>query len=379
MINAHRLIYNGLSSEEFDVIPGLSFGGDNGTITSFLGREGVYTEHYDGHHTIHRARYNEIFTPRFTLIKNDYSDFDEDENRRILSWLTSSDKPTWMEVYRDDSNVLTWQCLGNIISIEQYKLGNGRVVGYEFEMETTHPYAFSRKMEITKKINQPTPLIITSDSDEYLKPIYPTVTIKFSGDDIYTPIDENPLENDYNMIPNVIYTWDNGYYVNLPSVGYKEQLPAHNPVVSMDSADIYSDIYIVDGYYYFTTDGVIAQKIIKKDSQGQVIKDDNGQPQYEWNIITEVSAAVKIDNITTGTSTIVAGATINEIIVLDGANKVIASYVDKEGTLVQNPKIIGNHFSWDWLPLNYGDNNITIAGNCEVKFEWLEPRKVGDL
>lgn len=380
MIDAHRIVWHGLDSLEFDVTVHCSFGGDNGTTSSFLNRDNIYTEHYDGRRTIHRSKYNEAFTPRFTIVKQNFSDFDEEENRRILSWLTSSDKPGWMEVYRDDSNVLTWQCFGNIISLEQYKLGNGRVVGYEFEMETTHSYAFSRKMEITKQISNPTPLTITSNSDEYLKPIYPTVTIKFSDKDIYMPVDTDPRADNYLMIPNVIYKWNEGYHVNLPSEGGKVELEPNNPVISpMDKETIKEVIYKKDGYYYFPQEGVIAQKVVMKDKEGQEIKDDKGQPQYEWKVITEVGAAVQIDNITAGTSTIVTGATIGETIVLDGTNKVISAYTTINGALVQETKIIGNHFNWKWLPLNYGDNNITITGNCEVKIEWLEPRKVGDL
>ena len=370
MIDAHRIVYNNLSSEEFDVIPGLAFSEDDGTTSSFLGKEGVYTEHYDGHRTIHRAKYNEAFTPRFTLIKQDYSNFEEDENRRILSWLTSSDKPGWLEVYKDDSNVLGWQVFGCITSVEQYKLGNGRIIGYEFEMETTHPYAFSRKMEITKQISTPTPLTIISNSDEYLKPIYPTVTIRFSDTDIYMPVNTDPTSDNYVMIPNVIYKWNNGYHVNLPSEGGKVELDPNNPVISPMSS-VKAENYTLDGYYYFTQDGVIAKAI--------GIQDNEGQWKYEWKIITEVGAAVKIENTTVGTSTIVTGAATKETIILDGANKVISSYKNINGDLVQNTKIIGNHFSWEWLPLNYGDNNITITGNCEIKLEWLEPRKVGDM
>lgn len=392
MIDAHKIVWRGLESLEFDVTIHCSFDGDNGAVSSFLNRENIYTEHYDGRHTIHRSKYNEVFTPRFTLIKQDFSDFDETQNRKILSWLTSSDKPGWLEVYRDDSNVLTWQCFGNIINIEQYKLGNGSVVGYEFEMESSHPYAWSRKLtypEVYGTIeeinnNDETndylaiygiePFTITCNTDEYNKMIYPTVTIEFSNSDIYIPVSDDTklMDNSYVLIPNVIYKWKGGYYVNLPSVGSKVQLAFNNPITSsMDSVVISSSNYDLNGYYYFTQEGVIAQKI--------GTQDDLGQWTYEWKIITEVGAAIKIENVTAGTSTIVTGGAIGETIILDGTNKIISSYITVNGALVQNTKIIGNHFSWEWLPLNYGDNNITITGNCKVKIEWLEPRKVGDL
>ena len=214
MINAHRIIFNGLSSEEFDVIADLSFEDSGGTTSSFLNRDGVYTEHYDGRYRrIHSYKYNEVMTPRFTLIKRDYSDFTPEENRRILSWLTASDKPGWLEVYHDDSNVLAWQVFGNPISVEQYKMGNRRVVAYEFDFESNAPYAWSRKMEITKQISIPTSFTVTCNSDEYNKLLFPKVTVKF-GDNIYTPIDSDPSAETYVMIPNVIYSYNDKYYIN---------------------------------------------------------------------------------------------------------------------------------------------------------------------
>ena len=222
MIDAHRLIFNQYSTDDFDVTPHVSFGGDNGATATFLNREGIYTEHYDGRRTIHRAKYNESLTPRFTLVKKDFSDFNETENRKILSWLTSSDKPHWLEVYKDASNDLSWRIYGCITSVEQYKLGSGSVVGYEFEIEGSHPYAFSRKfvypevyetlVEVGTNdetndysvISEPTEFTITCTSDEYNKVLFPKVTIVFGGENIYVPVNQDPTIPPYEMMPNVI-------------------------------------------------------------------------------------------------------------------------------------------------------------------------------
>lgn len=369
MISAHRIIYNNIESLEFNLIVYAAFDSDNGQVQSYLNQEGIYTEHYDGHRTIHRAKKSEVFSPTFTFIKNNFEDFSLEEVRKILSWLTTSDKPSWLDVFHDDSNAVSYRCFGLWESIELYKLGNGSCVGFTATFTSTHPYAFSHKMELTKKIETPTPLVITSDSDEYLKPIYPTVTIKFSNADIYMPVDKDPTKDNYVMIPNVIYKYGNNYYVNLPSEDVKTQLPtANNPITSTNISNTLADtkVYSLDSYYYFTQDGVIAKMVAIGNT-------------YAWKIVAEVGAAVQIENKTAGTSTIVSGAAIGETIILDGINKVISAYTEVSGALIQETRIIGNHFNWEWLPLNYGENNITITGNCEVKIEWLEPRKVGDL
>lgn len=357
MIDAHRIVWRNMDSLEFDVTAHLTFSGDNGTISSFLNRDNIYSEHYDGRRTIHRSKYSEVFTPRFTLMKQDCSDFTEDENRRMLSWLTSSDKPGWLEVYRDDSNVLTWQCFGNITSIEQYKLGNGRVVAYEFEIETTHPYAFSRKMEITKQILAPTTFTLVNNSDEYSKPLYPTVTITF-GDNIYVPVDVDPTQEPYIMVPNIIYIYNGRYYVNIPSEPHKGIVNVGSILPEDAMPNVY---YCVDG-----------TNIVKQTT----IRETNNTVSYAWKTVATVGAAVIIENKTANTKTIITGAAKNEKVILDGVNKVISVY-DANGE--QETRIIGDSFNMEWFPLNWGSNNITVTGDCDIIFEWLEPRKVGDL
>ena len=285
MISAHRLIFNGFSTEDFDVIPYLSFESDDGATPTFLNTDGVYTEHYDGHRTIHRAKYNEAFTPRFTLIKKDESDFDATENRKILSWITASEKPGFLEVYKDDSNVLEWKIFGCITSVEQYKLGNGRIVGYEFEMESSHPYAWSRKFtypeiyatieELSNNdetndyltVSEANTFTITCNTDEYNKPLYPKVTINFKGENPYFPIDVNPLEETtYHMVPNVIYSWiDTGnvehLYVNLNG-------DEHNGKYAIQALDSDTEVVIEGEYENVVTvkDGKVA--ITKSDCPG---------------------------------------------------------------------------------------------------------------
>lgn len=376
MINAHRLIFNGFSTEDFDVTPHLSFGGDSGATPSFLNREGVYTEHYDGHRTIHRSKFNEALTPRFTLIKNDFSDFDAAENRKVLSWLTASDKPGWLEVYEDDSNVLSWRVFGCITSVEQYKLGNGRVVGYEFEIESTHPYAWSRLLrypadpdnleEIADylQISEPTTFTITCNSDEYNKLLYPKVTIQFNDTSLYVTVNDNPTVDAYKMMPNVIYIYDKKYYVSID--GNKHQISS---VFSGSVKDQTSDENTVNKYYYCSSDKTIYKSIV-------INEEDSAR--YDWESIAKVGAGVQIENSytlngeTKHNKTTVIGGTLNEEIVFDGANKILSSSVEPM-------RIIGDDFNWVWPAFSAGENTFTITGNCKVKFEWIEPRKVGSL
>lgn len=421
--------WQSLSSLSLDLYTELSIGsGDNGNTSTFLNRESVSTEHYDGRRIIHRSKYQDVLTPTITFVKQDYGDFSQEENRRILSWLTSSDYPGWLEIYHDDSNVLSYQCFGNWTEIEQYKLANGRVIGYVCSFESSAPYAYSNKLvypEVYEEIEEVTnnneindylavdgtkTFSITCNTDEYNKVLYPKVTITFKGKNEYFPIDINPMqENTYSMVPNVIYSWIEKYKkatdYKSGTVYYSDKNGAIASPQPTNASDITNGDYyiyvnqthlyvnlngsedagryeiqalvttpIASGnfmdyeYYYTQDDGYIKKIIVSSDGTS-----------YEWKSVAKVGMAVKVSNsytingILNTKETIVAGGTMDEVIVLDGMNKVIS------GTRGTTTRIIGDDFNLEWIPFAEGENNITVNGNCQIKFEWFEPRKVGSL
>lgn len=435
MISPYKISWNGLSSLDFDLWTELSIDGDdNGNTSTFLNREAVTSEHYDGsRRTIHSFRYQDVLEPTITLVKQNYEDFTQDENRKILSWLTSHSDPSWLDIFHDDSNTISYRLFGGWSEIEQHKLSNGRVIGYTCTFTSNSPMAWSRKFiypeihttieEINNndetndylQVSGEKQFTITCNTDEYNKPLYPKVTITFKGKNDYFPIDVNPQEdNTYHMVPNVIYSWKeeyrravgdekdgtiyysdkngtkanpqpkptevvNGefyiyvnephYYVNLNGVEdngkyeieiIEDETP---PKVTTENSGAWRSLY-----YYFPNDGNTIQKL------------NNSNNTYTWKIVSRVGLAAKINSthipfngepITT--ESIIAGGVLDEAIVLDGTNKVIS------GTKSNTTRIIGDDFNWNWIPFYSGDNTITVSGNCEIKFEWLEPRKVGSL
>lgn len=382
MISAQRIEWNRLDSLNFDLITDLAFDEDNGNSPSFFNQDGIYTEHYDGHRTVHRAKTNEFFNPSFTFIKNDFGDFNMEEQRKILSWL-STDKPGWLNVYHDDSNALSYRCFGTWESIEIYKLGNGRVVGYVATFASTHPYAWSHKFtypevhdtiaEINNNdetndyllVSGTEKITLTCNSDEYNKLLYPQVTITFDNGNVYFPVDKDPMTVDYKMIPNVIYSWENHLYINITQSDLSDQ--GKFEILDIFSSETSADPSFANGYYYFLTDQTVRK----------IVADDNNKPA--WQIVSHVGAAIKIDNTytlngeTIDKEIIIAGGALGETIILNGANKVISS------TKNNQLKIVGDNFNWQWPSLVTGENILTVTGNCKIKFEWIEPRKVGSL
>lgn len=369
MIAPYKLVWLSQSTLDFDVWAEIAFDSEQGASSSFLNRESVSTVHYDGtYRRIHSYRYNEVFMPRITLVKNDYSDFTPEENRKILSWLTAKDTADWLEIYHDDSNVVSYRLYGNFVAVDQHKLSNGRVVGYECEFESSSPYAWSTKYEINKQVSKLEQFNVACNSDEYNKPLYPKVTVTFTGDDIYLPADKNPMDSAYAMIPNVIYSYEDNLYININTGDIEDQ--GKFQIVEVLASTTAASEYTIGGCYYFPSEQIVKKTV--------VIKND-GVAHYEWKPVSIVGAAVKINNTyvvngeTTSKETTIAGGAIGETIVFDGTNKVITS--DKENTV----KIVGDDFNWVWPSFVSGTNSLTITGNCDIKFEWIEPRKVGNV
>ena len=316
MIGLHRFTYCGYSSQDFDLLCDVAFNDDNGESSSYLNREAVASEVYNGTlRRVHNLKYSEIYAPTITLVKNDFEDFTEDDVRRVLSWLTSSATPKFLSAYYDDSEVVSFEILGAPTEISLYKLANNRVVGIVFTFESSAPYAFSTIQTIEKDITTPQTFTITCDSDELGALVYPKITITHkTTDNLVVQADKNMgVANKSEHIPGTVYHYNDTYYW-IDSKG-----------------ELYEQLENTSG---FDTTGVL------------------------------------IENMTTGSKTTVGGNISQEIVTLDGANRVVASNLNPS-------RIFGNNFNWQWMPLTPGENIIKVTGSCTVKFEWREPRKVG--
>lgn len=182
MIAANRIKFQKIFSNELnipDLIMECAFDNDNSEVSTYLNRESVSVESHDGRHnnTI-RYKYSERFSPRFTFLKKGFGDFDSAELRSVLKWLTSSDVPTLLDVYYDDSNVVGFSAVGNWTEISSYKLANNRTVAVVATFEAVHPFALSDLYTVTKIITSTSNKItINIDTDDN-QPVYPRITIK---------------------------------------------------------------------------------------------------------------------------------------------------------------------------------------------------------
>jgi sarcosine oxidase delta subunit len=378
MIAPKKIRYRNKTNIDYDVIVDCSFGsGDSGETESYLNREAIITETYDGSYTRnHGYKYTDMLVATITFIKKDFEDFTPEENRRMLSWLTSARNAERLEIYHDDSEVLSYVLFGGFTSVQQYKMANSRVVGYVCEFTHQAPFVYSPTKlavptrtivkELTPEPFYYQPITISCKTDEDEMPVYPKITITFDKTGQYLFTNNDPMDSTFEMMENVIYRWfnakkkQNEYFVNIDGI-------KHYVNIFRDSIEKQKSNNIDDDKYYYCQD--TDDDTIYKDTSNGFVPVATMKPGVEIRVTHIDDFGVD----TTVKSTII-GCTYGEVIIIDGANRLIYSKYNNINT-----RIIGNDFNWEWPRFMYGENTISVVGNCDVQFEWVEPRKVGQL
>ena len=333
MISLNRFTYNGYSSKDFDVLVDVAFDSDSGEISSHLNRESVASESYNGkQRRVSNYKYSDVFSPKFTLVKEDFSDFTEKEQRKILSWLTSSSVPKFLTAYYDDSNVVSFEILGAPTEINSYKIANKRTVGITFVYESITPYALSALQIITKDVSDPADntFVIDLETDDPENAVFPKVTIQ--QDSISSVVEINRAMTDQDE-------WQEGTVYH----------------------------YAAENQYYWV------------DANGTKQTQSTNTSGIETTGVVITNTYADSDRISYEVSTKVKNNAKGEMVILDGANKVISSS--------HTTRIFGDDFygsfedtfvHWNWLPLYKGKNEIKVIGNCTVKIEYRYPIKCGE-
>lgn len=327
MVSPHRIKYNNIFSNELnipDLIMCVAMDSDNGETPSFLNREAISSESHDGRYKrIHSFKYTETFAPKFTFFKSDFSNFEMDEVRIVLKWLTSKDTTALLETYYDDSNVVSWASIGGFVEPQTYKLANNRTIAITAVWDSASPFAFSDLYTITKTPTETdNKITIDIDTDDN-KPVYPRITITQKGSVVRIP-SGTTLTYLSDMIENTAYFNGTTYY-------WKTE----------DSTD--------PVYFHSST--------TNPNLDTTSVKFTNTHTDF-FNQKTVLDSTVVKNNNTT------------EIITLDGANKIASSNSVR--------RIFGDDFNLKYLELYDGKNEVVIEGNCEVKLEWREVRKIGE-
>jgi hypothetical protein len=258
--------------------------------------------------------------PTLTFIKDNFEDFTMEEYRKVLRWLTSKDTASFLTVYHDDSDVISYEILGGFTEINTHKEGSGRIVGITAVFESVAPWAFSPLQTITKDVSNPSDnkITINLETDDVQSAVYPRITIQPGNTNIIT-INHAMTDSD-DWVEGSVFKYGNTYYW-IDDKGVK-----HNSTTN--------------------SSGIQTTSVSVKNTH----TDDYGN-------ISVFDALVKKN-----------GA--SEKVVLDGANRVVSSSSES--------RIFGYDFSWDWIPLYDGNNELSFIGNCTVTIEYRTVIKCGE-
>ncbi|MEE1084299.1 MAG: DUF6558 family protein [Paludibacteraceae bacterium] len=185
MISPYKIKYSGIASNELnipDLITCVAMDSDNGETPSFLNRESVVSESHDGRYKrIHRLKYTETFSPKITFMKSDFKDFSMEDVRVVMKWLTMKDTTALLEVFYDDSEVVSFASIGGFVDLQTYKLANNRTIAITATWDSISPFALSDLYTVTKTITSTdNKITINIDTDDN-KPVYPHIIIKQNG------------------------------------------------------------------------------------------------------------------------------------------------------------------------------------------------------
>jgi hypothetical protein len=387
MISPQKISWDKYTSNTIpvDITTCLSFGGDSGDIETYLGREAVVSETYNGE--IKRGnsyKWSESLSPSITIMKKDFSDFTRDENRKILAWLTGRKTAGFLDIYLDkDSNTIEYSMLGNFISVSQYKLGNSRVVGYVAQFEALMPWALSplhilpntfdpTNIDITKMKDVSAPasntFTITIDTDEPQTAVYPRITIKCNGQNYVRVADTKTFTaTSSDMIPGTVYYNGTTYYWRTLNATKKTGATRPNyegwTVQQVDHAYGNSDTWETGYIYKYGTTYYWLEP-------AHTFYSNSTNPNLNTTSV-KITNTYTIDGAPHVATCRIANNTLDETIILDAANKVISSS--------RTSRIFGNEFiDWEWLPLYDGMNTITVEGNCSVGLEYRTVVKCGE-
>lgn len=383
MIAANRIRWNKVVSNELnvpDLIMDAAFDSDSSETETYLNREAVSQESYDGRRNhVTSYKYNQRFSPRFTFVKKGFGDFSAVELRSVLKWLTSLDTPSILDVYGDDSNVIEFSAIGNWTEISSYKLANNRTVGVVATFEAVHSHALSDLYTVTKTIFSPdnNKITIEIDTDDN-KPVYPRVIINHGYGTTPTPhtiVDITGAKPFSNVLDMVDYV-DNTVYKNGTTYYWKTSEPTFMSATTAPKYEGWTTVAVTRAY---TSEDTFENNTFYKYNNTYYWFDpyafhsSSTPPSLDKTSVKLTNTHTDFFNQSTVLpSTIVKNNNSTEVITLDGANKIISSSSTR--------RIFDNDFeNWQWLELHDGKNEIEILGNCEVTITYRTVVKCGEF
>lgn len=268
----YSICYRGQYNKDFNCITAVSMDAGFDQVSSFTAVEGVTSDLYNGIKVDHGSRYIEQVELTLTLIKKDYTSFEDFEKRQMLRWLSSSKYCSWLNLYDEYEEPIA-DVYGRFTSIEE-KIVDSRVLGFVVTFTSPYPYFFSNMREIQQTFVGLEKITLENDTDELDALVRPYVVIKSKSaipeltilnkttnrksviknikmDETITIDNENKLifsDNIYRIIGSDFCGVVDGDFVTSYPV-WVELVPGHNELV-IDAGETSSEIEYQMKYRY---------------------------------------------------------------------------------------------------------------------------------
>ena len=264
---AKSFVFNGINSEDFDVIIAW-LNSDVDVSTNGLNREVVKSQSNKRktRDNIYGTETTEPIVFTFSLVKINGEEISRPESIRMNQWLTSSSLPQLLIFNDCDSYRLHYYAV--CTQINDFVIG-GRLVGKELRFETNSPYAFMDKIEKNFDVTDTQTFYLNNTSDTYDGYFYPTITINTNTNDkvvIENVTDKKSVTLDFTNVDadengnktvilsseNMILSDRNNDLLYLSAVGWNENYQSY--VSSTDS-------YMTNLYWFRLVNGLNEIKV----------------------------------------------------------------------------------------------------------------------
>ena len=188
------------------------FDPDSGETDSYLTKEQVYSDSYDGTRRIlYGNKYSTVATPVITVLKQDGSDFSLEDLRQAYKWLTGNPSSSWMDFYMGDE--VKYRLLCTIQDVKPYKM-DARTVGLSIYCESLSPWAYSPLQTVSQVLTGEETIYINNQSDDLYTYTHLNTVYENTGGDslkiVNKTLNDETTEIYHGLAVNEIVTLSDG-------------------------------------------------------------------------------------------------------------------------------------------------------------------------
>lgn len=182
-LTAKSFVFNGINSEDFNVIIAWIDSPEPNTAINGLNREVKKStaNKIKSKVNVYGSNNTDVITFSFSIVRIDGTEIAREESIRINQWLTSSPLPQLLRFNDNDSYMLHYYAV--CTQIKDVIVG-GRLIGKDLIFETNSTFAFMKKFEKSFDVTETQIFYLNNTADTYDGIYYPVITVSTSSESV---------------------------------------------------------------------------------------------------------------------------------------------------------------------------------------------------